>query len=354
MISRNKPLYIGIHGYAGSGKDTVTKMIRTILSRPWESLEDCKNHYKQIYTDPTISATYDIDDTMHTSNVFCIAFADQLKTICSAIFGVPTSRFYMNKNTAWICMNRDFKYTEIEPTGNNCKVVTAEEYYDSYFEFTNNRDISYYMSLRELLVYVGTYVLQHNINQNIFVNVVNNIIKSETRTNKDLHYVICTDVRFIHEYQYIKKMHGIVIDVTRNSVEQLDNVAEHDLDDFTNYDFVIDNSGTYDDLFEEVWDMINDNIIFSNITCELDVHENINNYIRLIGPSEYGPSGEWQLCLEYGMQNIQYDNGRIYMLSPIGGPIIKLHSELDCSDDNYDISINNIEYDLVSNDYILS
>ena len=131
MNNNQHPLYIGIHGFAGSGKDTVTKMIRTILSRNWNSLEECKEHYKSIYVDPTISATYDIDDDMHTNNVYCIAFADQLKTICSAIFGVPTSRFYMNKNTAWICLNKDFKYTEIPPSGADDYIVTAEEYYDN-------------------------------------------------------------------------------------------------------------------------------------------------------------------------------------------------------------------------------
>ena len=200
------------------------------------------------------------------------------------------------------------------------------------------------MSLRELLVYVGTYVLQHNINQNIFVNVVNNIINSEIRSNKELNYVICTDVRFAHEYDYIKKMNGIVINVTRESVTQLDNVAEHDLDDFTNYDFVIDNSGTYDDLFEQVWDMIHDNIVFSNIIVELDVHENVNNYVRKMSDNS------WQLCVEYGMQNIQYDDGRIYMLSPIGGPIIKINSELDCYEKIY---INDIEFDLQTGNFML-
>lgn len=342
----NKPLYIGIHGFAGSGKDTVTKMIRTILSRDWANIDECKEHYKNIYTDPTISATYEIDDAMHTSNVFCIAFADQLKNICSSIFGIPISRFYMNKNTAWICINHDFKYTEIEPTGNNSEIITAENYYDNYFEYANNNEVAYYMSLRELLVYIGTYVLQHNINRNIFVNVVNNIIKSEIRNNKELNYVICTDVRFGHEYNYIKKNNGIVINVTRDSVSQLDNIAEHDLDECTSYDFEIDNSGTYDDLFEQVWDMIHDNIIFSNIVYDLNVHERVNNYVRQID------TNKWELCIEYGIQNIQYDNGEIYMISPIGGPIIKVNSNLDVISDII-IHINNIEYDIINSQYII-
>lgn len=344
-MNKRHCLFIGIHGFAGSGKDTVTKMIRTILSKNWNSLNECKEHYKTIYTDPTISATYELEDNMCVDNVYCIAFADQLKIICSSIFGIPTGRFYMNKNTAWVCVNKNFKYTEIMPSGSNDKIVTAEEYYDNYSDYSTSDEISYYMSLRELLVYVGTYVLQHNINVNIFVNVVNNIIKSRVRTHNELQYIICTDVRFIHEYNYIREKNGIMIDVTRNNIEQLDNVAEHDLDDFTNYDFIIDNSGTYDELFEQVWDMIHDNVIFSNITCELDVHENVDNYIRKIDDNK------WKLCVEHGFQNIQYEDGKIYMISPIGGPIIKIYNNLDCDTEIY---VNNIEFDLNINGYVLS
>ena len=91
--------------------------------------------------------------------------------------------------------------------------------------------------------------------------------------------------------------------------------------------------------------MIHENVVFSNITIELDVHENVNNYVRKMSDNS------WQLCVEYGMQNIQYDGGRIYMLSPIGGPIIKINSELDCSENIY---IKNIEFDLQTGNFMLS
>lgn len=345
----NRPLYIGIHGFAGSGKDTVTKMIRTILSKNWESIDECKEYYKRIYTDPTISATYNLDDMMTSHNVYCVAFADQLKNICSAIFGIPIGRFYMNKNTAWICMNKYFKYTEIEPNDNNRKIVTADEYYCRYNEYSDDDTAEYYMSLRELLVYVGTYVLQHNINKKIFVNVVNNIVDNEIRNNDELNYVICTDVRFVHEYEYIRRMNGVVIDVSRNSVNQLDNIAEHDLDDYTQYDFSIDNSGTYDDLFNAVWDMIHNNDIFNNITSNLPVHEDINNYVRLV--NDNFDDSIWQICMDKGITNITYDNGHIYMLSLIGGPIIKINEILYLNDVRY--RINDILFDEDNESYYL-
>ena len=42
----NNLLYIGLNGFAGSGKDTVAKMIKTILNRDWNSLEECKAYYR--------------------------------------------------------------------------------------------------------------------------------------------------------------------------------------------------------------------------------------------------------------------------------------------------------------------
>ena len=344
------PLYIGIRGYAGSGKDTVTKMIRTILSRPWPDIEECKQYYKSIYTDPTISATYELESHMKTDNVFCIAFADQLKNICASLFGIPTSRFYMNKNTAWVCINKNFEYTEIEPAGNNVQIITANEYYDIYnSDLFLKESVSYYMSLRELLVYVGTYVLKYNVNPRTFVNVVNNIINDTIRNNKSISYVICTDVRFKHEFDFIRNHHGIVVNVIRDNVNQLENIAEHDLDFIDEeYDFTINNSGTYDDLFMNVWNMIHDNNIFQNITFDLCVNENINNYVRAY-------DNKLMLCNEYAIQNIQYENGDIFMLSLIGGPTIRVNHKLDCiTNDDSEIMITYIDYNTLTNNYMLS
>lgn len=333
-----QPLYIGIHGYAGSGKDTVTKMIRTILSRNWETLEECKQYYKEIYTDPTISATYNIDDNKKSNIVFCIAFADQLKLICSNMFGIDVGRFYMNKETAWIAVNKDFKYTEIRPDESH--IITAEEFYNNYSKYIDNDD-KYYMSLREILIYVGTYVLQQNINKNIFVNIVNNISNNEIRRNHEISYIICTDVRFNHEFEFIRKKHGIMIDVKRNTVSQLDNIAEHDLDYEEGYDFIIDNSGTYDDLFEQVWNIIFDNPIFANITYELYTDDNINNYLRKVYNNKF------MLCNEYPVQGIRYNDNEIYMINLVGGPTIKRNDIIETEDKDF------IVENIIMNDYII-
>lgn len=342
---KNNLLYIGLNGYAGSGKDTVAKMLKTILNKDWNSLEECKEYYKSVYTNPTISATY--NQYNENDRVFCIAFADQLKYICSSIFGIPVKRFYQNKSTAWVCINKDFKYTEVHPDDN--LIVTAEQYYDSISEYKESKH-SYWMSLREVLVYVGTYVLQQDINKSIFVNIIRNTIKEQQRENNNLKYVIVTDIRFNHEIDYIQENSGITISITRNDVQQLDNIAEHDLDEEDRWNYIIENNGTYDDLFEKIWNLVHENVEFENITYDLVTRENVNNYIRLIDRND--EQNVYRLCSQYDVQKLYRSDGSIYMIDPVGGPAIELHESIPI-DNLYIITVHNIEFDEDLNSFII-
>ena len=86
---------------------------------------------------------------MGDSRVLCIAYADQLKEICSTIFGIPVQRFYQNKSNAWICLNDKFQYTEIKPDEEH--IVTAEDYYYNLSGYSNNNDIKYSVTLKSHL-----------------------------------------------------------------------------------------------------------------------------------------------------------------------------------------------------------
>lgn len=312
-------LYIGLNGFAGSGKDTVAKMIRTILNYEWNSLDECKAYYKSIYTSPTISATYNVKEDDSKSKAYCVAFADQLKTICANIFGIPVERFYQNKSNAWICINKDFQYTEIMPVSNY--IVTADDYYNNIAMYKSSKD-KYWMSLREILVYVGTYVLQQDLNKNVFVNIVRNLIGIKKKVNENLKYVILTDIRFNHEIEYIHKNNGITISIVRDNVQQLDNIAEHDLDEEDRWDYIVSNNGTYDELFEKIWNILHEVVEFSNITRTLSTRDDINNYLRLVDRT---PTWNvYKLCCKYDIQQMYKNDGQIYMIDPVGGPTIQV------------------------------
>ena len=188
------------------------------------------------------------------------------------------------------------------------------------------------MSLREILVYVGTYVLQQKINKSIFVNIVRNKIKDLQKSNQNLEYVIITDNRFIHELNYIYENNGITISIKRDSVKQLENIAEHDLDDEDNYDFVIDNSGTYDDLFEKIWDIVHSNLEFQNKTVSLQTRDNVNNYLRLIDVNN--EVHKYKLCVPLYIQKIYKNEDAIKVIDPIGGPTICINEYINVFDIN--------------------
>jgi len=324
----NKLLYIGLNGLAGSGKDTVAKMLKTILSKNWATLEECKTYYFSKYTNPTQSATFPPTIEDKNSPVMCIAYADQLKEICGTMFGIPVQRFYQNKSNAWICINDKFQYTEIKPDDES--IVTAEEYYYNIGNTECNEHVKYWMSLREILVYVGTYVLQQSINRQIFVNIVRNKIREAQYRNHNLNYVIITDHRFAHELEYIRENNGITITINRNSIQQLDNIAEHDLDDEEDYDYIIDNSGSYDELFKTIWDIIHEDIVFANKTIDLYTRDNIDNYLRLVETNDHVDI--YQLCLPHKIQKLYRNDGKITMIDPIGGPLICVGQQIEGTD----------------------
>lgn len=307
----NKPLYIGLNGLAGSGKDTVAKMLKVILSKKWESIDECKEYYNNYFNDPNESATFNKKANINSDSVVCLAFADQLKQICSTIFGIPVERFYNNKSNAWICINKDFEYTEIRPDN----IISSDEYYYNCEEYKKS-DKKYYLSLRDILVYIGTYVLQLDINKDVFINIVQNKINNIILSNENLKYVIITDIRFFHELDYTYNHNGITIKIYNPNIIPLNNIAEHDLDNEDNFTYFIENDGTYDALFQKVWDLVQSELVFTNTVEQLYTRADVDNYLRQIS------NNEWKLCSPYKVSRIVHRNGNIAMVDLVGGPKI--------------------------------
>lgn len=318
-----RTLYIGLNGYAGSGKDTVAKMMSHILNYGFSDKESAWESFKRTFN-PEDTATFPPNKL--ASKCMCIAFADQLKEICSDMFQVPVEYFYTSKSTSWICINKGFELTREKPDPSH--ILTAKDYC-SGIDMYQNSDDKYYMSLREILVYVGTYVLQINISKKIFLNVVEKKIKNRV----GLEYAICTDVRFMHEFDFIRKNNGIMVNIVRDGIQQLDNVAEHDLDEEDDFDFTIENNSDYESLFYQVWDMINDNICFDNISIRLCSHDGSDNYMTLKDTPNQYHGYIWNLMSEYGTSRVGHDNGNIVYVDPSGGPMISIGDKLnDLSD----------------------
>lgn len=353
----NNIFFIGLNGYAGSGKDTLAKALKIMLDNEFDTFDDFLTYYNEHVgygVKHDFKYATGIEKNTNNEKCCCIAFADQLKKICSDLFGIPVDRFYYNKGNSFVCVNKDFEYTEETPLGH---IVDAEEFYYNNDEITHS-DEKYYMSLREILVYVGTYLIQQNVNKLTFVNIVNNTIEHIGEQNSNLSYVICTDVRFQHEFDYIKKKHGVMINIVRDDVEQLQNVAEHDFDDTdeTEFDYVIENNSTYEDMFKQIWDIIHRDVIFYNKTEDLDTRDKTHNYLRLVGIDNKNGLINFEVCTEYSLRRISCIKNNIQLIDLQGGPTLQINSllELKNNDTDYYIqSINSIN-DFNTTKYILN
>ena len=73
------------------------------------------------------------------------------------------------------------------------------------------------------------------------------------KKNKKIFFVVISDLRFIHEYNYIKKLGGYIIKIERDNLNDninTEHISENELDNFTNdkFNYVIKNNGSINDL----------------------------------------------------------------------------------------------------------
>jgi hypothetical protein len=174
------------------------------------------------------------------------SFADPLKVICHSLFGLTKEQ----------CWGTDAEKNTIVPhlLWENMLGVTTNPYMLSIGAVDigcKTFDVEYHdagpMTARELLQFFGTNVMR-KMYAPVWVNATINKIKQEGSLRS-----VISDVRFPDEADAIKKAGGKLIKLTR-SVSKDSHPSETALNDYTNFDYVIDNSGdsTVENLIEEI------------------------------------------------------------------------------------------------------
>jgi dephospho-CoA kinase len=144
-----------------------------------------------------------------------IAFADALKRGCMEIFGLDYEQCY----------------------GDTKEVV------DAFWNLTP----------RYILQKVGTECLRNVFDPEIWVKSV------EKRVTDGGRWVIA-DARFINEAQAVKRWGGLVVRVDRQIAGATGGIAQHaseiEMDNYKEWDAVINNDGTFEDLYRRVDEVI--------------------------------------------------------------------------------------------------
>lgn len=170
------------------------------------------------------------------------SFAENLKEVAAILFNIPLEKW----------SDANFKESTIEYSG---EITTP----------------------RKILQKIGE-CLRDNINENIWVNALlntyipfpaiddtNSPIFNEVEEDlqgefgismssiKKIYPIwVITDVRYPNEAEAIKNLGGVLIRIDRNTGFTDNHISETALDNYDGWDYVIDNNGTLENLFNQV------------------------------------------------------------------------------------------------------
>jgi hypothetical protein len=305
---------IGISGKIGSGKDSIARIINTLVFL-WRHRnaggKDSQVFYKEGWTWEKVLAdpSYDV----FGGDWEVRKMADKLKDIVCLMLGCTrkqledqTFKDSLLPDEWQVYHLTDAKgrvtaiYFETEKKAKDYIMANRSSYFEKGYKKSER-------TVRWLLQYIGTELFRDRIHQNIHINMLfseyisykgskitadfyidkigGKTIKKTFNTN-DPEYLkvwrgknlntdikeyeeypnwIITDVRFPNEAEAILKRQGVLIRVNRKKyveyngeqVEALDvHPSETGLDDFGGFHHVIDNNGTIEELVEKVKDVL--------------------------------------------------------------------------------------------------
>ena len=231
-------MIIGIVGKKQSGKDTVCNIIRYISwlksSKLWGEVTLNAKHFEAVCESEDIAPILSVWEKH--------PWAEKLKQCASIILGCHVSSF------------------------------ETESIKESFTHIPISNSEGEPMTHREFLQVLGTEV-GRTIDPNLWVkSMMSDYDKGfksyptygtdEYRNTAFVHMNtvepcwIMPDTRFLNEVQAIKDRKGIVIKVNRDTGLLDNHISEHALDDYNDYDYVIDNNGTLGELIVKVATMM--------------------------------------------------------------------------------------------------
>lgn len=299
---------ISISGRAGSGKDTIGKIIQWLSANELQNYDSNPEYYptleqfingQNIYN---VNWTKDYENSVIDDSPWQIKrWADAVKQICSIILNVPVEQFE----------DREFKESELGEEWWELRqyIVSndtaqpwfhtkpySKELFDKESKLNNPLEI-FKPTVRWLLQNIGTEV-GRNIHPNMWVNVlIHQYIRDSgwkytieltgeiTKDGQNAKVVdgpkaydngypqwIITDTRFPNELEAVKERNGICLRVERfdknaniavqqgeklsTAIENL-HPSETALDDYKEWDWVIQNDGSIEELVEKVKEFLN-------------------------------------------------------------------------------------------------
>lgn len=251
--------YIGIRGHRGAGKKTISYLLaktidfiacRNAGSEPDELFKDAYSRW----CDEILKDENEIR-RLECHRVIIESFGDTPKMLLQMLTGIPMSDMCSDWLKDHIIFNlRNFSHKEVEDTS-TYELISAREYFIEGSSSIDPEAITEdtYMTLRELILYFGIYVMQNAFGLNVWIKslMANKEYFSGLFPDDKSGYKIFRDIKARSEISYIKEHNGIVIKISRPSYKK--NGGMNLLRGDSRYDYEIINEGDLHDLGDVIY-----------------------------------------------------------------------------------------------------
>lgn len=186
------------------------------------------------------------------------AFADHLKELCSRIFNVPLQNMYdetkkeapfANLVDLEITLNHALKLVDMIMLEYQGAIHPSDLHAIIHKLWSKNR----FTSIRDMLQFVGTDILRDLVDPDYHYNTVVKWIRDNNITK-----AVISDVRFPNERDNLERDFGdqaVTFLVMRPSLQRNEtsgHASENSLGNPEDYNFIIDNDGSLEDLYQKI------------------------------------------------------------------------------------------------------
>jgi hypothetical protein len=239
---------ISISGKIGMGKDTVCSIIQYLTTKKQSNIDCSFEEFR--------GSTLEMLSPYQNKKM-----AGKLKQVASILTGIPVNKFE----------DQEFKKTILGSEWNyEWNIDWENDWYPVAVGKGNRKKEEFggginKMTIREFLQKLGTDAIRNGLHEDTWLNafwidykpiggkmISPNYPKDYTSGRFEFPNWIITDCRFENEYNSVKERGGLMIKVERPSSGTDNHASETGLDSITDWDYVIQNDGTINDLIEKV------------------------------------------------------------------------------------------------------
>lgn len=141
--------------------------------------------------------------------------------------------------------------------GKKCISISYSYYLKDYIKRITNWNGDEETKPRELLQQIGIELIKNKINDKLFIN---RLIEDVEVFSYFYDIIVVTDARLVDEIEIPKqKLENVItIRINRENIDnnltdnQKNHITETALDNYNNFDYIVDNNKTYEDLEKEI------------------------------------------------------------------------------------------------------